>query len=535
MSAPETNVLLSTEGTYPYMLGGVSTWCDSLMGGLTGITWHVLAITAGGLRRDPHFEVPSNVASLTRLELWSDSVTPGTARSFGWKGRRQRSDLPAQLAQGAYEWSSDLGRFLDTLVWCRLNPGCVATSFRSARSWSKFRDVMVALGDSDGVTFTMADLSEIYQTLYWVARTAAAPTRESSRGTSLAPIDLHLVTAAGWAGIGSVVDRRIDPKPLVLAEHGVYVREAYLQSARNMHSSHAKRWAATRLARGLSRLVYANADVVAPVTQANARWERHLGVTDAKIRPIYNGVLVPPTIRPLPIRQRIVSLGRIDPLKDLKTSLRAAAIVLTTRPDVEFVHYGPVPEGNDEYGDSCLRLHHDLKLGNRFRFAGSTDDPYDAFAKGSIAMFSSISEGFPVAVLEAMACGRPVVATAVGGVPEALSGCGLTVRPGDYEGLATGVLHLLNDPVLLRRLGERSYAKVRREFGMAQCLQNYSDLISELTGHSLAPPLEPTFPALDADSDFAPSPGDHADAYEPAVGLRPIEFGSPAARSEDRP
>ncbi len=520
----EINVLLSTEGTYPYMLGGVSTWCDSLMSGLASVRWHVLAITAGGLRRDPHFEVPTNVASLTRLELWSDSVTPGTFSSLAWKGRRARHDLPAELARGAYEWSSDLAQFAQALVWCRLNPAGVATSFRSSNSWNKFRDVMVALGDLDEVAFTTADLSEMYQTLFWVARTAAAPTREIIRGRKLAPIDLHLVTAAGWAGIGSVVDCRIDAKPLVLAEHGVYVREAYLQSARNMYGSHAKRWAATRLARGLSRLVYANADIVAPVTQANARWERHLGVSEDKIRPIYNGVLVPPSIRPLPVRQRVVSLGRIDPLKDLKTSLRAAAMVLLHRPDVEFVHYGPVPEGNDEYGESCRRLHLELGLGDRFRFAGSTDDPYAAFTSGSIAMFSSISEGFPVAVLEAMACGRPVVATAVGGVPEALSGCGLTVRPGDYEGLATGVLHLLNDPVLLRRLGERSYAKVRREFGMAQCLQNYADLIAELTGHSMEPPIEPAFPALDSENDFVPPPGDHAGAYEAGVGLRPIEF-----------
>jgi polysaccharide biosynthesis protein PelF len=501
-----THVLLSTEGTYPYMLGGVSTWCDSLLNGLTGITWHVLAITAGGLRREPHFELPENVASIARRELWSDSVIPG---SYGWRNRKPRTTLAADLARGLFSWDSDLEQFRDSLVWCRLHPNAIAGSFRAKRSWNEFRDTMAELGSSDGVAFTLADIAEIYQTLYWVARAGAVPTRDPAYAKSLPPIDLHLVTAAGWAGIGSVVDRHLDPKPLVLAEHGVYVREAYLQSARNVHQSHAQRWSATRLARGLARLVYANSDVVAPVTLANARWERHLGVPSEIIRPIYNGVLVPPSVRPFPARLRVVSMGRIDPLKDVMTALRAAAIVTATRSDVEFVHYGPVPEGNDEYGKACLRLHDQLGLGNRFRFAGSTDEPYEAFASGSLAMFSSISEGFPVAVLEAMACGRPVVATAVGGVPEALSGCGLTVRPGDYEGLATGVLHLLNDPVLLRRLGERSYVKVRQEFGMAQCLRNYTDLIAELTGHVISAPIEPLFPALDSDNDLAPLTGDH--------------------------
>jgi polysaccharide biosynthesis protein PelF len=505
-TAGSTHVLLSTEGTYPYMVGGVSTWCDSLLNGLTGVTWHVLAITAGGLRREPHFELPPNVASITRRELWSDSVIPG---SSGWRNRKPRTSLPGDIARGVFGWDSDLDLLLETLVWARLHPAAIAGSFRSKASWNEFRHAMTELGAIDGVVFTMADIAEIYQTLYWVARAGAAPTRDRAYANSLPPVDLHLVTAAGWAGIGSVVDRHLDPKPLVLAEHGVYVREAYLQSARNVHDSHAQRWSATRLSRGLARLVYANADVVAPVTQANARWERHLGVRNETIRPIYNGVLVPPNVRPFPLRQRVVSMGRIDPLKDVMTALRAAAIVTATRPDVEFVHYGPIPEGNDDYGTACLRLHEQLGLGNQFRFAGSTDEPYEAFAGGSLAMFSSISEGFPVAVLEAMACGRPVVATAVGGVPEALSGCGLTVRPGDYQGLATGVLHLLNDPVLLRRLGERSYVKVRQEFGMAQCLRNYADLISELTGHSIPTPLEPLFPALDSDNDLAPPTGDH--------------------------
>jgi polysaccharide biosynthesis protein PelF len=516
----ETHVLLSTEGTYPYMLGGVSTWCDSLLNGLTGVTWHVLAITAGGLRREPHFELPANVASIARRELWSDSVIPG---SWGFRNRKPRSSLVAELARGVFEWNSDLDQFLAALVWCRLHPAAIAASFRSKGAWREFREVMSELGAIDGVAFSLADLAEIYQTLYWVARAGAVATRDRPYAKSLPPIDLHLVTAAGWAGIGSVVDRHLDPKPLVLAEHGVYVREAYLQSARNVHESHAQRWSAVRVARGLARLVYANSDVVAPVTQANARWERHLGVRNEVIRPIYNGVLVPPHVRPFPTRQRIVSMGRIDPLKDLLTALRAAAIVTATRPDVEFVHYGPVPEGNDDYSKTCLHLHEQLGLGNRFRFAGATDEPYEAFASGSLAMFSSISEGFPVAVLEAMACGRPVVATAVGGVPEALSGCGLTVRPGDYQGLATGVLHLLNDPVLLRRLGERSYVKVRQEFGMAQCLRNYTDLIAELTGHTIPPPVEPLFPALDSDNDFAPLTGDHA-TERPGPVATPLRF-----------
>ena len=91
-----------------------------------------------------------------------------------------------------------------------------------------------------------------------------------------------------------------------------------------------------------------------------------------------------------------------------------------------------------------------------------------------------------------MAAGRPVVATAVGGVPEAVSGCGFTVRPGDYEALASGVVGLLNDPVLAQALGARGRQRVIHDFGQEGCLLAYAALIGELTG------IEPSIARLDA-------------------------------------
>ena len=508
-------MLLATEGTYPFVLGGVSTWCDSLVNGLPGIDWDVVAITAGGIRRTSLFEQPQQVRRVSQVELWSDSVVRGSlpiGRPFGrTTGRTPRRGLPAELVRGILGWDTDLVAVRDALVWCREHPRLVGRSFRARAAWAEFLEALAVLtADQGSPSFDLVQAGELYQTLFWVARTSATPTRPTRQTTQWHIPDLFLVTAAGWAGIPAIVDRHLTPRPLVLAEHGVYVREAYLQAARNTHLSAASRWASTRLARGLSRLVYANADVVAPVTLANAHWERELGVADSSIRTIYNGVLVPPKVKPFPRRTRVVSVGRVDPLKDLATMLRCAAIVGETHPEVEFVHYGPVPEGNEHYADLCMALHRDLRLGDRFKFLGSTDDPYGAFSDGSLALFSSISEGFPVSVLEAMACGRPVVSTAVGGIPEALSGCGLTVRPGDFEGLAAGVLRLLDDRSLLATLGERSRVRVRQEFGMANCLRNYRDLVVELTGIDVDEPVEPVFPSLGPDSDLAPSRGDHA-------------------------
>ena len=189
--------------------------------------------------------------------------------------------------------------------------------------------------------------------------------------------------------------------------------------------------------------------------------------------------------------------------------LRAAAAVVAAVPDVEFLHYGPVPEGGERYAESCFALHNELELGDRFRFMGGTDDAYAVLRGADIAFFSSISEGFPVSVLEAMACGRPVVATAVGGVPEAVAGCGFTAPPGAHEALAAGLVTRLKDATLAATLGRRAHARVSRKFGKAACLEGYHSVLSEITGRVIDSPTLPVHQATALEAALRPNEGDH--------------------------
>ena len=499
-------VLLTTEGTYPFAHGGVSTWCDVIVNGLSGADWDVLAITAGGIRRPLVFELPANVTLFGHIDLWSERVT--TRRP----GRRAnlRTDLAAEFVHGLLDWDSDPLSVVDALVWCRTNPEKIRATLRHPNAWAAFRSALgavLAADDGDRVAPVLDEqhVCDLYQTLCWIAQAAAAPTPTGPAGP-----DIIIVTAAGWAAIPAAVHNALHGTPVVLSEHGVYVREAYLAAIRAGESS-GERWIHTRLARGLARLTYAVATVVAPVTSANAAWERALGADPTRIRTIHNGVLVPPKVAPMPSRPVVVTVGRIDPLKDVKTLLRAAAAVVERVPGVRFDHYGPIPEGNERYAAECRSLHVDLGLHDRFRFLGATDDPYAALETASVSVLSSISEGFPISVLEAMAAGRPVVATAVGGVPEALSGCGFTVRPGDYEALATGVVRLLEDPLLAASLGARSRQRVMHTFGQEGCLVAYAGLIGELTGR------RPEVTAPDGVLDVDPSGLDSFDDMDPFV------------------
>jgi polysaccharide biosynthesis protein PelF len=463
---------MTTEGTYPQVIGGVSSWCDLLIGGLPEIRWQVLPILAGERAARPAYELPDHAELVGPMELWVNGTPRGRGR------RAARPSLPGELVRSLIGWHGDRRALVEALVWCRMHPKGVRRAFRSREGWSSFleglHEVLAERADGAGPApeLDIREAATLYQVLYWVARTAAVPTPHT---------DLLHVTAAGWAAIPAVVHKAFHGTPMLLTEHGVYVRESYLAAARSGASA-GERFMSTRLARGLALLTYDWADVVSPVADANARWAVALGVDPAKIRVIYNGVQEPEQPSPPPRATRVVTVGRIDPLKDVHTMLRVAVEVTNRLPDTQFTYYGPVTDGQEAYGRSCFDLHSKLGLGEAFRFMGSTRDPSGAIRDSDLVLMTSISEGLPMGILEAMAQARPVVATSVGGVPEVLRGCGMVAAPGDVHGLALAITTLLSDGELASRLGSNGYARVTRTFTRSACLREYRNLIHELAG-----------------------------------------------------
>jgi glycosyltransferase involved in cell wall biosynthesis len=467
-------VLIITEGTYPYALGGVSSWCDVLLNGLDDIDWDVLPLIAGGTHLRPGFKLPSNARLLRPIELWSED------RARRSRNRAQGDEsvsLPTQLLRGLMPWEGDLDQLRLALVRCRLRPQSVRREFRAHESWRRFLGELQALleeSHSDSAPAPVYDAIEaarLYQSLYWVARAATVQTP---------PCDLLHVTAAGWASIPAIVHKALHGTPMLLTEHGVYVREAYLASVADSAANLGNGFTLPRLALGLTRAAYATADVVAPVTEANAEWERGLGVDPAKIHVIPNGIEPPPGSMAPPGTKRVVSVGRIDPLKDVETMMRVALEVTRRIPEARFECWGPVTSGQEDYGEICLRVHEQLRLGDRFRFMGRTNDPHGVIRAGDVVLMTSISEGMPMALLEAMAQARPVVATRVGGVAAVVKGCGLTAAPGDVHELASGVTTLLRNPALGQALGRRGYERLSRRYTLGRCVASYRSVITTL-------------------------------------------------------
>lgn len=137
--------------------------------------------------------------------------------------------------------------------------------------------------------------------------------------------------------------------------------------------------------------------------------------------------------------------------KDYPTLLRAARLALDREPRLRFAAVGQGPLVAE-----VAALHASLGLGDRFRLLGFRRDVHDLMAAADVFTLSSAHEGLPVAVMEAFACGLPVVATSVGGLPQQVEHGvhGLLVPPGDTEALATALTTMAGDADLRGRMGE---------------------------------------------------------------------------------
>jgi glycosyltransferase involved in cell wall biosynthesis len=252
-------------------------------------------------------------------------------------------------------------------------------------------------------------------------------------------------------------------------------------------TEHTWNFAGQPMRRMLDRhLVGRFASAFASISEADQRrMVEIVGVPAGKV-PLMPLGLVPrarphgPTIREeLKIAPEVPVVGTISvlrPQKALHVLVRAFASVLRTRPGARLVVAGDGPErGRLEDLAAELRIVHAVDvLGYRSDVARVLEG-FDVYA------LSSDFEGTPIAILEAMHAARPVVSTAVGGVPALLDdGCGILVPAGDPDALAAAVEKVLADPALAQSLGNRAAERVAARYGFDQTVERWQDLYTEL-------------------------------------------------------
>lgn len=198
----------------------------------------------------------------------------------------------------------------------------------------------------------------------------------------------------------------------------------------------------------------------------------------AQTRLGYPGKLVPGPV--------IGTVARLHPVKGLSYLVSAFAEVLRVFPQAHLIIVGGGGSGVEAQEEARLRRQvENLGLAGAVTFAGYRHDVPQWLARMDIFVLPSLMEGLGLALLEAMALEKPVVATRVGGIPEIVEDghSGLLVPPADAGALAQAIQRILADPELARRLGQAGYQRVATRFSAQRMLAQTQQLFSEVAGY----------------------------------------------------
>ena len=481
MMTDSADILFLTSGTYPYYEGGVSTWANALLTSLPDYNFKIISLVS-----NPHVEqrykTPQNVKKLEMLPIWG-IIRPD---EFSATPIRQLLDrMYFTRSRGIEDFLSSFERFLQAISSGGEKSHLLAESilemfeflkdhdFRSVVRDKKFWELFSSFieGNKNFSSMSLRETLEICRTIvrYLEVLTIDVPRSQ-----------LIHSSIAGVVGFLAIVAKLRDNTPFILTEHGVYYRERLLQITGKYSEAQKEFW--IRFERALATLSYEYADLIAPVSKFNAQWETQLGAEQNKIRVIHNGVdtnkFKPITLNRITNAPTVTVVTRIDRLKGILDLIPAMTTVREKIPNAKCLIYGSATDL--EYAQLCVETRDKLGLADSIHFMGFTKDTPSAFNSGDVVALPSISEGFPFALIEGMACAKASVATDVGGVGEALGESGVIVPPRDPTRLGEALAELLNDSEYSKRMGDSARNRTLNEYALPKFADDYRGVYKQL-------------------------------------------------------
>ncbi len=260
---------------------------------------------------------------------------------------------------------------------------------------------------------------------------------------------------------GAAAARRAGARHVITRHGGLYYATA-------LRRRMALRWAVRR-----------SAALVAVSVATASTLERHLGAGSAKLHVIPNGIPLRTGARDRVRRELaialgellIVAVGNLYPVKGHAVLIDALAMLRDRSWRLAIA-------GRGDEEEKLRRKAVSAGIGERVHLLGFRSDVADILAAADIFVLPSLSEGLPLALVEAMSFGLPSVASRVGGVPEVVTDDvdGLLVPPSDPASLATAIRLLLEDPARRSRLGDAARTRAIRDFAIGTMADRYERL-----------------------------------------------------------
>ncbi|RUM44770.1 MAG: glycosyl transferase family 1 [Hydrogenimonas sp.] len=485
----DVDILLIAEGTYPYIRGGVSSWIHQLINGLPHFKFGIVFL---GSRESDYDEMkyplPDNLTYLYIDYLFKEDEVP--------PAKYLPKDKNFHIIEELHHWfssdSCDIPEHVKTLDFYN-NLASLKTFLYSESSWEYIQK-----------RYLENALESPFIDYFWAVRNMHTPIwRVVNVANHVKKPKIIHAPSTGYAGfLGALISFNYQ-RPFILTEHGIYVRErkidmlnaTWLKENKTIFQkrlgelAYAKQmW--IKFFEGLGKVTYEAADPIISLFEGARKIQITYGAKAERTMVIPNGV---DTERLANVRKReipkvITLIGRVVPIKDIKTFIKAMKIATDAIEGLEGWIVGPEDE-DEKYAQECHILADSLGLDGKVKFLGF-QNIMEIMPQSGILTLSSISEGMPLTVIEGFAAGLPCVATDVGSCKDLIYGgseedqqigeAGVVVSIGNPTELAQAYIKLFSDENYYRACQEAAIKRVETFYTKELFLNSYDDLYHQI-------------------------------------------------------
>jgi glycosyltransferase involved in cell wall biosynthesis len=447
-----SDVCIIVEGSYPYVAGGVASWVNQIIEKMPDITFEIVALLA--TKKDIveyRYPIHKNITNIQHIFLQD--------------GCKKPLFMPDKISI-----QKEIEHFLDNYFSIGEFENLVKLFF-SIKDKKKLKEELVYskyIYDRIEEFFISNNLvRKSFLDFFWSIRALYLGTSNTILATPPKAKIYHTVST-GYAGLYAALCKILYPdSKMILTEHGIYTRERNMEIVisdwpdrdknayipERVSSFYQMLWMGAFA--NMSKVCYNYADAIYSLHEKNNSIQIAEGANPKIVHTIRNGIDVDKfsfihkqsVSKPI----KIGFLGRVVKIKDVKTLIRAAAIVISKYQACLFLIAGPYDEDKD-YFDDCIRLAQMLEIDDHIQFLGKMNSR-DFCADIDILVMTSLSEGQPLVISEANASGTPAIATDVGGCKEMIDGgkddlfgpAGIITPSGAPETTANAIIKLIED------------------------------------------------------------------------------------------
>ncbi len=497
-SAAPADVCLILEGTYPYVQGGVSSWVHQIVTELPEVTFALFFLGSNRAQaQKKRYTPPANVVSLTEVFLFEklppEELVPAPL------SEAQRKEIYSALRRFYFSEDDDtrmqnFWAVIDILdrVGQELTFGNLS---RDQEAWELLTEVCEKFAPD-----------ESFIDFFWAARFVHLPVWSALRMRGLIPrARLYHSVSTGYAGLLGALAARRHHVPYLITEHGIYTKEriaeisqaTWIYDPRTRYFDVGEGIGAFKqfwisLFIFLGQVSYAGAQRIVSLFEGNTHLQIEFGAEARRLEVIPNGIDPSKFDAALAKRRaRLASglgdqiivgfIGRVVPIKDVKTLIRAARTVVAREPRAVFHMIGPTEEDPD-YFEECKQMVALMGLESKVLFLGPKN-VREILADLDVCLLTSISEGLPLIILESFAAGVPCVATDVGACRELIFGRTLEDKAIGRAGLLTkicspldtadAVLRVISSAENLLTMGAAGRTRAERHYRQVEIMGKY--------------------------------------------------------------